>query len=1762
MLKQRYMLLLTSTLLVLAAHAQSVEEFTPGETVERHLPPDEPLKPWVHDPQLLESEAGDKLEVRQIATERIETVKLANVVPPIRFDSGVADIPQAHVDSLRKTLDELSDRRNVRLHLVGHADDQPLSDTLALVYGDNAGLARERAGEVAEYLQTRLGLPAEAISYEWVGTARPVATNATADGRALNRRVEVQVWYDEVKQASIDEEVLVRHELKRFKVCRMETVCKMRFKEGHSRRARLRNLVQPLRYEDASGEVPAAFIENVRQAMDHLKEKRNVTIKLTGYTDNVPLAGRNERIYGTHLALSKARAHRVALAVQEALALPSASVVSDGRGAGAPLATNDTAQGRALNRRVEVEFWHDDPLQELPDEPGLCPDAPGSEIVTKVYEPSWGPIAPLQLEQGGRAVIPGDYTQQLRRAMTDISGKTNVRLRFIGYTKNERLDRRTATVYGDDIGLAAARARRALQAIAGQMNLAPSQAEHEGRGYVQSNDVVNEGFTQEGASHIAVQVVYDEPAVLDDYEGVDITRMTRELKPKNPFGLNLMRITVDGEPIDDPGRSSADIQRCTDVALERADIEFQFDNLQSTPRLSVSAWPATVAMSEIDVAGYLSSTSAALPVSAEPVSFLPEAQLASSGSECEDAGEAQPVLLTDAERALVQTPPDESIQSPEPQLHAPRLFGAPVRFSMYANYSAFIDRSEVRIFQADQSAQAAPMKVLPIDSAGFAEWQPTAEHTIAPMHELTYVLRAYDKAGNFDETSPQPLWLVLDDGTATDRSPQAPPAQAPNELLASYGATGLALHNIPLGSGTIKVRGGGIPAHHSVWVAGRPVPVDPQGNFLAEEILPGGMHTVEVAVLDQEGNGAMFLRDLELQRNDWFYVGIADLTASSSNTTGPADLLQGENAPYQYDSSLDGRLAFYVNGKINEHWRLSASADTREGPVDELFSNFLNKSPDSLFRRIDPDYHYPTFGDDSVVEEVAPTLGKLYVKLAHDESHALWGNFKINYADNELAHVDRGLYGGNLHYQSESSTSFGEQRLSIDGFAAEPGTLASREEFRGTGGSLYFLRNQDILVGSERLRVELRDKDSGLVTGVVNLRPVLDYDIDYLQGRVVLSEPLSSTVDDNLLVRSGALSGDLAYLVVRYEYTPGFDEIDSLASGGQAHVWVNDYVKLGLTTNGNEEGDIDSSLDGADMTVRLSADSWFKVQGGRSEGLVSSALYSNDGGFDFVNPDTTDFTAASADAYRADLSVGLKDVAEWLPGQLTLYTQTLGAGYSAPGLGTLTDVEHSGGTLRMQLFERVDLRAKADKREQDRGLFSEAQELDLGYRFTEHWSTSTGVRKDEREYTGAFMPVNREQGERTDGVLQLAYDSGASWRAYAFAQDTLSKTGERSDNGRFGTGGSYRLSERFRMDAEISDGDLGAGGRLGTSYLYSERTSLYLNYALENERTDNGLRGGRRGNLISGMKRRLSDASSVFVEERYQQTDSMSGLTHATGMTLAPNERWNLGANTDIGTLTDDQTGAKIDREAAGVRMGYGFEAMQLSSAVEYRLDKTAQPDATSSQRATWLFRNSFKFQLTPDWRVVGKLNHALSDSSLGQFYDGGYSEAVLGYGYRPVADDRINALAKYTYFYNVPTTEQVTPQNTMAQFVQKSHVAALDLTYDLTERWSVGGKYAYRLGQLSLDRENEQFFDNRAQLYILRTDLQFADDWEGLLEGRMLDMTDLNEQRSGALVAMYRYFGKHVKAGLGYNFTDFSEDLTDLSFRHEGAFINLIGSL
>jgi len=315
--------------------------------------------------------------------------------------------------------------------------------------------------------------------------------------------------------------------------------------------------------------------------------------------------------------------------------------------------------------------------------------------------------------------------------------------------------------------------------------------------------------------------------------------------------------------------------------------------------------------------------------------------------------------------------------------------------------------------------------------------------------------------------------------------------------------------------------------------------------------------------------------------------------------------------------------------------------------------------------------------------------------------------------------------------------------------------------------------------------------------------------------------------------------------------------------------------------------------------------------------------------------------------------------------------------------------------------------------------------------------------------------------------------------------------------------------------------------------------------------------------MATGFRSRYTDTVSVYGEERYTHGDVPNGLTHAFGVDIAPNDRWTYGANIEAGTLQDQRTRAETQRLAAGLTAGYQHNAMRYTGAVEYRNDIIQNIDLSEIEQVTWLFKNSFRYQMNLDGRLIGKLNY--SDSKSPQqngLYNGEFQEYVIGYAYRPVRNDRWNTLFKYTYFYNIPSSGQINGRGTSNNFLQKSNIIAIDTIYDLSRRWSLGGKYAYRLGQVALERENPEFFDSRASLYVLRADWHFVHRWDVIMEYRVLDLPDAQDTRSGALVGINRHIGKNIRLGVGYNFTDFSDDLTDLDFNSQGYFVNVVAKM
>ena len=1072
----------------------------------------------------------------------------------------------------------------------------------------------------------------------------------------------------------------------------------------------------------------------------------------------------------------------------------------------------------------------------------------------------------------------------------------------------------------------------------------------------------------------------------------------------------------------------------------------------------------------------------------------------------------------------------------------PAWKGQPIAFTGYWNYSRAIKKAEARLFAPGRSPKDKPFAIIPLDTQGRGSWTPTVP---AGIPGFRLVLRVYDEKGRFDETEPYDMSVSPE---AREILTGPVPERERNTV---YGKNKLALDRIPVPGAAVTISGSSIKPGRRVFALGREVPVSPDGTFAVQEILPPGRHDVAVRI---EGPEPLdFLRPVYIAQDRWFYVALADITVGGNKSKGPAALVTAD--PRHYDKAIfaDGRVAYYLKGLIKGEWLLTASADTREQPLSNLFSNLDEKDPRYLLRRLDPNLYYPVYGDDSTMSEDASTQGKFYVRLERGESNILWGNYSVSLHGNELASVDRGFYGGRLHAVTGSTTKYGERRASLDAFAGDPGTLSAREEHRGTGGSLYYIRHLDITAGSDLLSIEVRDKNSGLVLRNRDLVRGQDYDIDYLQGRIVLSQPLASTSDDSLIIRSGDIPGNPVYLVVRYEYQPGLAQMNKFDLGGRASIWAGNHFELGANASRQTNaGNTESRLNGVDAVLRYTPATYIKAVAAQSLGSGTGEQRSVDGGFSF-NAVSQAPGANKADAAQVEAALQLSDLMPGWDGRLSSYWKNRERGFSAPGQLTLNETEQFGGAASKSLPGKIQADVKYDQVREKAGQKTETVDGQFKKVWAEHWTTSLAGHLESRESVApSSSAILSQSGKRTDAGIQVGYDSLKNWALYGFGQGTLYDSAGSAVGARYGMGGKWSPVPRWALNGEGSGGQNRYGGKVGSEVRFNERSTFYTSYQLETQRSDTQT-VGRTGQLVTGVRARYSDSTAVFGEERWQHGTGPTGLTHAYGLDVSEQDGWHWGMTGEYGTLSDSVAG-DFKRTAATGSMGITRKDFNWSSALEYR------QESGKNTRQTWLTRHSLGCGLDPDWRLITKLAFSWSTSDQGDYYVGEYTEGVLGFAYRPVLNNRFNSLFKYTYFRDLSSPGQITVTSATPDYRQRSHVLSADATYDITPPLSIGGKYAVRLAEIQTGRTGgSPWSANNAHLGILRLDWHFVRYWDIVAEGRHLRVFQARDARTGALLAIYRHIGDHVKFGAGYNFTDFSDDLTDLSYTSHGWFVNLL---
>lgn len=109
-------------------------------------------------------------------------------------------------------------------------------------------------------------------------------------------------------------------------------------------------------FDSGSAKLKNEALPILSKVGDVLKVYDDYLIEIEGHTDNVPITVSKE--YEDNLWLSTARALNAANYLMETKGLNPSTLKSSGRGEYDPVASNETAEGRQKNRRVEVKIYH------------------------------------------------------------------------------------------------------------------------------------------------------------------------------------------------------------------------------------------------------------------------------------------------------------------------------------------------------------------------------------------------------------------------------------------------------------------------------------------------------------------------------------------------------------------------------------------------------------------------------------------------------------------------------------------------------------------------------------------------------------------------------------------------------------------------------------------------------------------------------------------------------------------------------------------------------------------------------------------------------------------------------------------------------------------------------------------------------------------------------------------------------------------------------------------------------------------------------------------------------------------------------------------------------------------------------------------------------------------------------------------------------------------------------------------------------------
>jgi chemotaxis protein MotB len=145
----------------------------------------------------LEDEMRTQLESKDVTISKLQGKLTVNILDNVMFDSGEAILKPDGEAVMKKIAAILSEHPQILIQVVGHTDNVPIRPTAHTLFASNWELSTARALAAVHFLTEQSGIDPHRVGAAGYGEFRPVADNATPEGRAKNRRIAITISPDE-----------------------------------------------------------------------------------------------------------------------------------------------------------------------------------------------------------------------------------------------------------------------------------------------------------------------------------------------------------------------------------------------------------------------------------------------------------------------------------------------------------------------------------------------------------------------------------------------------------------------------------------------------------------------------------------------------------------------------------------------------------------------------------------------------------------------------------------------------------------------------------------------------------------------------------------------------------------------------------------------------------------------------------------------------------------------------------------------------------------------------------------------------------------------------------------------------------------------------------------------------------------------------------------------------------------------------------------------------------------------------------------------------------------------------------------------------------------------------------------------------------------------------------------------------------------------------------------------------------------------------